>query len=136
MESSSPTFINDDFESETFPIIEEMEEFISYVGYFIFYASAISELKHLPGSAKQSVKRILLDAIKVQDMHQKSLDGEKAEELKERAEDIYHEIEVFKEMMKTNETILDKCLAYVDIHPKIRLQFGINAYFVSPCGDC
>lgn len=136
MESSSMDFANDDFEDVTFPIIKAMKEFINYTSYFIFYASKMSELKHLPESARQTIKKMLFDAINIQNMYQKSLDGEKVEELEERAENIYDEIEIFEEMMKVNEVILDKCLAYINIHPKIRLQFGINIYFVSQCGKC
>lgn len=131
--SPAETFVIPEFEESS--LITEMEVFINDVNYFITYASAIEKLPNLPESIREFVKKILFEAEYIRDEYQKSL-GENIEELEEGAEDICAEMETLEEMMRTNETALDGCLAYVDTHPKIKLQFGISIVFISDCGEC
>ncbi|NTW27360.1 MAG: hypothetical protein HGA36_03480 [Candidatus Moranbacteria bacterium] len=112
-----------------------MEVFIDDVDYFIAYASAIEKLPNLPESTREFVKKIIFDAEDIRNAYQQSL-GENIEELEEGAEDICAEMEIFEEMMRTNESALDGCLTYTDTHPTIQLQFGINVLFISECAEC
>jgi hypothetical protein len=126
---------NSNFVYESSLLTEEMEDFISNIDYFISYASSILNLRRLPKEKKYSLQKTLFDAINMRDAYQKSL-GEKVEALEDRAEDICTEMEMFEKMMQENESLLDECLIFVDIQPKIKFQFGMNIFFITECAEC
>jgi uncharacterized membrane protein YgaE (UPF0421/DUF939 family) len=136
MNSSITEIENFNFMFDASPIIEEMMEFINDISYFIAYASIIADLKHLPESKKESLNKMLFEVIEVREMYQKSLETEKVEELEERSDDICSEMELYDEMMKKNESVLDECLIYLDDNPKIKLLFGINTILICKCCEC
>jgi hypothetical protein len=126
---------NSNFEYESSLLTEEMEDFISNIDDFISYASSILKLRRLPQEKKNSLQKTLFDAIDMRDAYQKSLE-EKVEALEVRAEDICTEMEMFEKMMQANEVLLDECLIFVDMQPRIKLQFGMNIFFISECAKC
>lgn len=126
---------NEDCEFEISPIVEEMEDFICDVDYFISYASTVADFHLLPALTKQTIEQTLFDAISIRDVYKKSL-GKKVEDLEESAEDICMEMEIFDAMMRKNEATLDECLVYLDNRPIIQLQFNIGIFFISSSGEC
>ena len=124
-----------EIEEESLTLIEEIDEFISDIDYFISYALSISKIEKLPYDLKVSVEELIFNAFEIRELYQNAF-KEKLEDLEARDEAICAEMDAIDEKMRVNESMLDHCLIYADTEPEIKPRLIAGTIFIYECGLC
>ena len=126
---------NSETEEESLTLIEEIEDFISDIDYFISYALSISASENLPNELRTSVEELIFNAFDIRELYQSAY-KEKLEDLEMRDEAICQEMDNIDEAMRQNESMLDHCLIYIDDKPEIKPRLHRDTIFIYECGLC
>ena len=113
---------NQDFDSESFSpstLRQEMHQLVDYAEYVHDYAAELLG-KPLPEEMRYSVEAILESAKEIGKLYHEALEYELAENLEQRAGDIFEEMDMFNEILATFCDDFEDYFPYITDKPRLR----------------